>query len=209
MMINRNRDKEELARLRSYRDPDDDYPEEPDPHKDDVKWFGIWMSERNIMRIGFGNGALIILAYFVKSQFGDQIPWLPKSAWFDWAFVGVVMVMGFLSFTMFHTAGQKYRGQIREIDERVARRDKATDEEVEKIVNESEKRINRRLWKRFLFFALLAVPLWLVIGTDAIFPWGNIIFFTLAVVLIFAVAYVWEYHRQALVDKLLRLLLGS
>ena len=59
------------------------------------------------------------------------------------------------------------------------------------------------------FSLLLAVPLWLTIGTDAIFPWGNIIFFTLAVVLIFAAAYILQYHRQALVDKLLRLLLGS
>ena len=50
-MINRN--KSELERIRRHRDPDDDVGE-TDERRGYVKWFGLWLREGSIFRIGSG-----------------------------------------------------------------------------------------------------------------------------------------------------------
>ena len=66
-----------------------------------------------------------------------------------------------------------FRQEIREIDTRMARRDHATDEEVEQFVRQSERDMNRRMTRRWLVILAALVPIVPIFGTKLIFPWGG------------------------------------
>ena len=83
--------------------------------------------------------------------------------------------MSFISFTMFRAATNMFRQDIREIDARMARRDHATDEEVQEFVRQSEREMNRRMTRRWIVILAVIVPIFPIFGTKLIFPWGGIL----------------------------------
>ena len=172
-MINRN--KSELERIRRYHDPDDD-AEHADNRTGYIKWFGIWMKEGCIFRIGFGLCFLMVAAVVAKSQLANRVAWLPSGEmWFELVFLGVIMVMSFTSFSMFYCGSMTYRRQIKEMDARMARRDNATPEEVAEVMRQTEKRLNRQSWLRTLLFAAALIILYPIFGAGWIFPWGGVV----------------------------------
>ena len=199
-----NRNKYELERLRRYRDPDDedDANDAAESHGR-VKWFGIRLKESYIFRIGFGLVFLMVALLYAKTQLGDRVAWIPNDAlWFNLGFLAFMMLLSFTSFSMFYCGSMTFKRQIREMDERMARRDNATPEEVQEIVRQSEKRLNRRAWLRSLFFVIVFVALFPVLGTELLFPWGGVLPFVGALAVVFGGAFVWWYHRQDVADKL-------
>ena len=205
-MLNRNRS--DLDRARRYYDPDD-YEETAQP-RDRVPWFGLYLKVSTVTRVGFGITGLMVLLIFAYWQFADGIAWIPnKTLWFNAVFLVVVMLMSFTSLSMFRAATNMFKQEIREIDARTARRDNATEEEVEEYVRRSEKRMNRTMTKRWIFMLVILGPLYPVIGTNLIFPWGNILFFVAASVVVFGGVIIWCYHRQDVANRILRLFRGA
>lgn len=200
-MINRN--KSELERARRYHDPDADDLAEDDVFRSRVPWFGLRLKTGTIFRVGFGLVGLMIALVCVWWQFADDIPGLPHDAlWFNILFLLVVMLMSFISFSMFRAATNVFRQEIRDIDARMARQDDATEEEVEEYVRQSDKKLNRKMLWRNLYFLGALVVLYPTVGSKLIFPWGNIIYFFLGLVAFIVVSFVWWYHRGDLANGL-------
>ena len=169
-MVNRN--KQELDLVRRYYDPDDF--EATPPLQNRVSWFGLRLRVGTVMAVGFGNAALMVALVVLRWQFGDRIPWLPvEYIRFDIAFLAFIVVMSFISFTMFRAATNMFRQEIREIDTRMARRDHATEEEVQEFVRQSERAMNRRMTRRWIVILVVIVPIFPIFGTKLIFPWGG------------------------------------
>ncbi len=167
-----NRDKSELDLVRRYYDPDDF--EDTPPLRNRVSWFGLRLRVRTVIVVGFGNAALMVALVVLQWQFGDRIPWLPaEGIWFDIAFLAFIFAMSFISFTMFRAATNMFRQEIREIDTRMARRDHATEEEVQKFVRQSEREMDRRMTRRWIVILVVIVPVFPIFGTKLIFPWGG------------------------------------
>lgn len=169
-MVNRN--KQELDLVRRYYDPDD--LEDTSPLRNRVSWFGLRLRVGTVIGVGFGNTALMVVLVVLRWQFGDRIPWLPaEDIRFDIAFLVFIVVMSFVSFTMFRAATNMFRQEIREIDTRMARRDHATEEEVQEFVSQSERQMNRRMTRRWIVILAVIVPIFPIFGTKLIFPWGG------------------------------------
>ena len=169
-MVNRN--KQELDRARRYYDPDD--LEDTSPLHNRVSWFGLRLRVGTVTGVGFGNAALMVALVVLRWQFGDRIPWLPvEDIRFDIAFLAFIIAMSFVSFTMFRAATNMFRREIREIDTRMARRDHATEEEVQEFVHQSEREMNRRMTRRWIVILAVIVPIFPIFGTKLIFPWGG------------------------------------
>lgn len=169
-MVNRN--KRELDRARRHYDPDDF--ETTPPLQNRVSWFGLRLRVGTVIAVGFGNAALMVALVVLRWQFGDRIPWLPvEGIWFDIAFLVFIIAMSFVSFTMFRAATNMFRQEIRAIDTRMARRDHATDEEVQEFVRQSEREMNRRMTRRWIVILAVIVPIFPIFGTKLIFPWGG------------------------------------
>lgn len=170
-MVNRN--KSELDLVRRYYDPDD--LEVTPPLQNRVSWFGLRLRVGTVIAVGFGNAALMVALVVLRWQFGDRIPWLPdEGLWFDIAFLAFIIVMSFISFTMFRAATNMFRQEIRAIDTRMARRDHATEEEVQEFVRQSEREMNRRMTLRWIVILAVIVPIFPIFGTKLIFPWGGV-----------------------------------
>lgn len=168
-----NRDKSELDLVRRYYDPDD--LEDTSPLHNRVSWFGLRLRVGTVIGVGFGNAALMVALVVLWWQFGDRIPWLPvEDIRFDIGFLAFIIVMSFISFTMFRAATNMFRQEIREIDTRMARRDRATDEEVQEFVRQSEREMNRRMTRRWIVILVVIVPIFPIFGTKLIFPWGGV-----------------------------------
>lgn len=203
-MLNRNKTDLDLARR--YRDPDDDDFDEERQRRDLVPWFGLQLKTATIFRVGFGLCGLMVVLVGVRWQFADHIPWLPlDTLWFNIAFLVMVFAMSFISFTMFRAATNMFRQEIREIDARMARRDNSTEEEVAEFVQESEKQLNRKMTKRWAVMLAVLIPLYPVLGTQLIFPWGGLLPFAGAAIVVFALVIIWCYHRRDVFDRALRL----
>ncbi|MYC32195.1 MAG: hypothetical protein F4X64_03340 [Chloroflexi bacterium] len=169
-MVNRN--KQELDLVRRYYDPDD--LEDTSPLRNRVSWLGLRLRVGAVIGVGFGNAALMVVLVVLRWQFGDRIPWLPaEDIRFDIAFLVFIVVMSFVSFTMFRAATNMFRQEIREIDTRMARRDHATEEEVQEFVSQSERQMNRRMTRRWIVILAVIVPIFPIFGTKLIFPWGG------------------------------------
>lgn len=172
-MIDRN--KSELERIRRYQDLDDDV-EATGERRGYIKWFGIWLKESSIFRIGFGLCFLMVAVLVAKTQLVDRVAWLPGGAlWFEIAFLGLIMLMSFTAFSMFYCGSMTYRRQIRETNARMARRDNATPEEVEEVVRQTDKRLSRQSLQRTLICVAAIIVLYPTFGTTLIFPWGGIL----------------------------------
>lgn len=170
-MVNRN--KQELDLVRRYYDPDD--LEDTSPLHNRVSWFGLRLRVGTVIGVGFGNAALMVVLVVLRWQFGDRIPWLPtEDIRFDIAFLAFIVVMSFVSFTMFRAATNMFRQEIRAIDTRMARRDHATEEEVQEFVRQSERQMDRRMTRRWIVILVVIVPIFPIFGTKLIFPWGGI-----------------------------------
>ena len=169
-MVNRNRS--EMERVRRYYDPDDD--DGTPALRDRVSWFGLRLKVGVGVGLAFGNSALMVVLVAARWQFGDRISWLPvESIRFDIAFLALIIVMSFFSFTMFRAVANMFRQDIRDIDARMARRDNATEEEVQEFVRKSEREMAGRIFKRWLVVLAVIVPVIPIFGTNLIFPWGG------------------------------------
>ena len=168
-----NRDKSEIDLVRRYYDPDDF--EATPPLHNRVSWFGLRLRVGTVIVVGFGNAALMVALVVLRWQFGDRVPWLPaESIWFDIAFLVFIVAMSFISFTMFRAATNMFRQEIRAIDTRMARRDHATEEEVQEFVRRSEREMNRRMTLRWVVIFAVIVPIFPIFGTKLIFSWGGV-----------------------------------
>ena len=201
-----NRNKSQLERINRYRDPDDGPPDEGDaPQR--VPWFGLRLKTATIFRVGFGMVGLMLALICARFTVADRIPGLPHDTlWFNIVFVAVVMLLSFTSFSMFRAATNVFRQEIREIDARMARRDDATEEEVEEYVRQSDKQLNRRMFWRNVYFMAALVILYPTLGSTLIFPWGNIVYFILGMLVALGSAIVWWYYREPLANTLRGLL---
>ena len=170
-MVNRN--KQELDLVRRYYDPDD--LDDASPLSNRVSWFGLRLRVGTVIGVGFGNAALMVALVVLRWQFGDRMPWLPaEDIRFDIAFLVFIVAMSFVSFTMFRAATNMFRQEIRAIDTRMARRDHATEEEVQEFVRQSERQMNRRMTRRWIVILVVIVPIFPIFGTKLIFPWGGV-----------------------------------
>ena len=201
-MIDRN--KSELERIRRYRDPDED-AEETGEQRGYIKWFGLWLKEGSIFRIGFGLCFLMVAVLIAKTQLADRVAWLPSGAWwFEIAFLALIMVMSFTAFSMFYCGSMTYRRQIREINARMARRDNATPEEVEEVVRQTDKRLNRQSLLRTLLCAAAIIVLFPIFGTTMIFAWGDILPFFGMLILVIGIMTALLYFRSEIAGMLNR-----
>ena len=201
-MIDRN--KSELERIRRYHDPDDDV-EDTGERRGYIKWFGIWLKEGSIFRIGFGLCFLMVAVLVAKTQLAKRVAWLPSGElWFELAFLGLIMVMSFTSFSMFYCGSMTYRRQIKEINARMARRDNATPEEVEEVVRQTDKRLNRQSLLRTLLCAGVIIVLYPIFGTTLILSWGGVLPFFGMLILVIGILAAVLYFRSEIAGILSR-----
>ena len=113
----------------------------------------------------------MVAVLVAKTQLSNRVAWLPSGAlWFELAFLGLIMLMSFTAFSMFYCGSMTYRRQIKETNARMARRDNATPEEVEEVVRQTDKRLNRQSLLRTLLCAAAIVALFPIFGTTVVFP---------------------------------------
>ena len=188
-MIDRNRS--ELELIRRYQDRDDFF--EAADTRGYVKWFGLWLKEGTVLRIGFGLCLLMLTVLVAKTQVFSRFAWVPNGvAWYEFAFLGVILVISFTSFSLFYSASMAYRRQIRDMEVRMARRDNATPEEVKELLRQTDKRLQRQTLLKLLFCALSIAVLFPIFGTTLIFPWGGILpFIGMLVVVVGGVPTLW------------------
>ena len=199
-----NRNKSELDRARRYHGADDfeDIP----PPRDRVRWFGLRLKVSTVMLVGFGNGALMVALVAIRWQFAHLTPWLPvESIRFDIAFLALIIAMSFISFTLFRSATNMFRQDIRDIDERMARRDHATEEEVQEYVRTSEREMGWRMFKRWMVILAVIIPVIPIFGTRLIFPWGGLGSLSVAVFLTMILVCAAIYFSQRISDALRRI----
>ena len=200
-MIDRNRT--ELERLRRYHDPDD--PAEAEHPRGYVKWFGIWLKEGTIFRVGFGLCFTMVALLVAKTQLSKRVEWLPSGElWFELAFLGLIMLMSFTALSMFYCGSMTFKRQIREVNARMARSDNATPDEVEEVMRQTDKRLNRQVLYRTLFCAAAVAIIYPIFGTTLIFPWGGILAFFGMVIAVMVAVSVPLYFRTEIADHLRR-----
>jgi uncharacterized RDD family membrane protein YckC len=138
-----------------------------------------------------------------KTQLADRVAWLPNGAiWFELTFLGVIMLMSFVALSMFYCGSMTFKRQIREINARMARSDNATPEEVEAVLRETDKRLNRQALYRALFCVATIAILYPTFGTTLIFPWGGVLaFFGILIVVVGGASTFW-YFRTEIAQRL-------
>ena len=198
-MINRNRS--ELEIIRRYHDPDDE--DRAEDTQGYVKWFGLWLTESSIFRIGFGLCGLMVALLVFKTMLFNRFEWVPNGAlWYEFGFLGMIIVLSFTAFSMFYCGAMTLKRQIRDMEVRMARRDNATPEEIEEVIRQTDRRLNRQMMLRALFSALAIIALFPIFGTTLIFPWGNILAFIGALVVVVGGGSTIWYCRGAIMRGL-------
>lgn len=198
-MIDRNRS--ELELIRRYHDPDDE--DRAEDTRGYVKWLGLWLKEGSIFRIGFGLCGLMVALLGVKTMLFNRFEWVPNGAlWYEFGFLGIIMVLSFTAFSMFYCGSMTFKRQIRDIEVRMARRDNATPEEIEEVIRQTDKRLNRQTLFRALFSALAIIVLFPIFGTTLIFPWGDVIPFIGALVVVVGGGSTLWYCRGEIMRRL-------
>lgn len=91
------------------------------------------------------------------------------------------------------------RQGIREIDERMARRDYAIEATVAEFefVRWSDKKLNRKAWWSNLYFLAALVVLYPTKGSALIFPWGNILYIFSIMATAVSIPFAFGLHRDA------------
>ena len=141
-----DRESSNLRRMRRYTDPFEDEGGASE-REGYVKWLGLWVQERTLFGAGFGIAGLMLALIIARALLVGRVAWLPAGVlWFEIGFLAGIMVMSFLSCSMFVCGSIALRKQIRHMNAQMARWDDATPEEVEEIVRAADRRINRRVF---------------------------------------------------------------
>ena len=176
-----NRDKSELEQARSFQvgEYGDEGRTAP---RDRYPWFGLQLKPVTVYVVGFGLGWIGMGLICLRWTVADRIPGLPhESVWFNVGFHLLIMLMSFISISMFLSASRVLRQDIREIDARMARQDHATEEEVQEYVRRSENDMNRQMVVLGLSLVAAVVLSYILLGTTLVFSWGGIVPFAGAV----------------------------
>ena len=196
-----NRNKSELDRARRLYDPDD-YEEDTTP-RNLATWFGLRIRMSRMVALGLGIGVFMIALVCVRWMLADRIPGLPHDTlWFNIVFLLVILTLSFITFSMFHAATNAIRQDIRELDARAARRDNATDEEVAEYVRQSEKKMDRRLIRRWIIILAVIIPMSPLLGTKLVFPWGGVLPYLGGVVVGVAILAVLSWYGPSIMSRL-------
>ena len=191
-MIDRNL--RNLRRMRRYTDPFED--EDPSAeHEGYVKWFGLWVKERTLFIVGFGIAGLMLVLILARALLAGRAAWLPTGTlWSEIGFMVGVLVMSFISCSMFVCGSIAVRRQIRHMNAQMARWDDATPEEVEEIVRAADRRLNRRTLWRALVWVVVVAACCAIFGTPLLFSWGGTAAFAASMVALVLVSFWWSWQ---------------
>ena len=189
-----------LRRMRRYTDPFEDDGETSE-REGYVKWFGLWIRERTLFIVGFGIAGLMLALIITRALLAGRVAWLPAgNLWFEIGFLAGVLVMSFLSCSMFVCGSIAVRRQIRHMNAQMARWDDATPEEVEEIVRAADRRINRRILWRAVVWVIVIAAFCALFGTTLVFPWGGTPAFAASMVAVVAVSFGWSWQGGRLLS---------
>ena len=207
-MIDRNL--HNLRRMRHYRDPFEEDEGGISEREGYVKWFGLWVRERTLFIVGFGIAGLMLALIIARALLAGRAAWLPTgNLWFEIGFLAGILVMSFVSCSMFVCGSIAVRRQIRSMNAQMARWDDATPEEVEEVVRAADRRLNRRiLWRALVWVAVIAT-FCAIFGTTLLFPWGGTLAFAASMVAIVAVSFGWSWQGNRILSFVGRLIKRS
>ena len=173
-------------------DPFEDAEPSPD-HEGYIKWFGLWIREPILFTVGFGLAGVMLALVIIRAVLVSYTTWLPTGAlWFEIAFLASIITLTFVACSMFVSGSIAVRRQIRNMNAQIARWDDATPEEVDEIVREADRRLNRRIFWRVLLWLTAMAVLFAVFGTTFLFAWGGSMAFVVSTVVAVAVNLVWS-----------------
>ena len=195
-----DRDLSDLSRMRLYRDPFEDGEVSSD-HEGDVKWLGLWLKERTLFVVGLALAGILISLVITKSLLAGHASWLPTGTlWFEIGFLACIVLMSIVSCSMFICGSLAIRREIREMNAQMARWDDATPEEVEAIVRESDRRLNRRILWRALFWLAAMLVLFAIFGTTLLFHWGGTAAFVVSMVAAVVASAMWTWRANRILS---------
>ena len=199
-----DRESSNLRRMRRYTDPFDE-EEGASEHEGYVKWFGLWVRERTLFIVGFGIAGLMLALIIARALLAGRVAWLPAGTlWFEIGFLAGIMVMSFVSCSMFVCGSIALRKQIRHMNAQMARWDDATPEEVEEIVRAADRRLNRHVLWRTVVWVVVIAGLCALFGTPLVFPWGGVPAFVASMVVFVAVSFAWSWKGHRILSFLVR-----
>ena len=199
-----DRESSNLRRLRRYADPFEDEGGASE-REGYVKWLGLWVRERTLFVLGFGIAGILLALIIARVLLVGRVAWLPAGVlWFEIGFLAGVMVMSFVSCSMFVCGSIALRKQIRHMNAQMARWDDATPEEVEEIVRAADRRLNRRvLWRTVVWVAVIAA-LCAIFGTTLVFRWGGVPAFVASMVAFVVISFAWSWQGNRILSLVRR-----
>ncbi len=204
-----DRDSSNRRRMRRYTDPFEDEGGISE-REGYVKWFGLWVRERTLFIVGFGISGLMLALIITRALLAGRAAWLPTGTlWFEIGFLAGVLVMSFVSCSMFVCGSIAVRRQIRHMNAQMARWDDATPEEVEEIVRSADRRLNRRILWRAVVWVVVIAALCAIFGTPLLFPWGGTAAFAASMVALVAVSFAWSWQGYRMLSFVGRLVKRS
>lgn len=199
-----DRESSNLRRMRRYTDPFEDEGGVSE-REGYVKWFGLWVKERTLFVVGFGIAGLMLTLIVARALLAGRAAWLPTGTlWFEIGFLVGILVMSFVSCSMFVCGSIALRRQIRHMNAQMARWDDATPEEVEEIVRAADRRLNRRvLWRTVVWVAVIAA-LCAIFGTTLVFRWGGVPAFVASMVAFVVLSFAWSWQGNRILSLVRR-----
>ena len=197
-MIDRYRSN--LRRTRRYADP---FGEEGAASDRDVyvRWLGLRCKERTLFVVGLTLAGIMVALLVAKSLLDGRVSWLPTGVlWFEIGFLTCIVLLSITACSMFICGSIAVRRQIRNMNAQIARWDDATPEEVEAIVRESDRRLNRRVFWRALFWLVAMLALFALFGTTLLFPWGGTAAFVASVLTVVAATAIWSWRGSRILS---------
>ena len=199
-----DRESSNLRRMRRYTDPFEDEGG-ASGREGYVKWFGLWIRERTLFVVGFGIAGFMLALIIARALLLGRVAWLPTGEWwFEIAFLTGILVMSFVSCSMFVCGSMAIRQQIRQMNAQMARWDDATPEEVEEAVRAADRRLNRRMWWRGAVWIAAMVVLLVVFGTPLLFPWGGTAGFIISTVVAVTLSFLWSWQGSRIFSLAVR-----
>ena len=200
-----DRESSNLRRMRRYTDPFEEDEGETSEREGYVKWFGLWVRERTLFIVGFSIAGLMLAIIVARTLFAGRVAWLPAGTlWFEIGFLVGIMVMSFVSCSMFVCGSIALRKQIRHMNAQMARWDNATPEEVEEIVRAADRRLNRRVLWRTVVLVVVVAALCAIFGTTLLFRWGGVPAFVASMVAFVALSFAWSWKGHRILSFVVR-----
>ena len=199
-----DRESSNLRRMRRYTDPFEDEGGASE-REGYVKWLGLWVRERTLFGAGFGIAGILLTLIIARALLVGRVAWLPAGVlWFEIGFLAGIMVMSFVSCSMFVCGSIALRKQIRHMNAQMARWDNATPEEVEEIVRAADRRLNRRVLWRTVVLVVVVAALCAIFGTTLLFRWGGVPAFVASMVAFVAFSFAWSWKGHRILSFVVR-----